>query len=93
VGCKNHDRKKWGQQRMMPRLLLRGIAVLCSGGCYFPDTLRYRDLRFATTLDDVPLIHSVSRQDCSPGNVELNLHNDVRLSIEPVVNYFVATKK
>ena len=34
AGCKNYDRKKWGQQRMMPRLLLRGIAVLCAGGCF-----------------------------------------------------------
>lgn len=46
-----------------------------------------------TSLDDVAAIHFVNRQDCLPGNVRLNSHNDARPCIAPVVNYFGEAKK
>ena len=65
--AKNNAIKKWGQQRRMPRLLLRGIAV-------------HRVVFIS--LDDVAVSVVVNLQGSLPGNVPLNLHIYARPCIE-----------
>ena len=103
LAYKNHDKKNclqhrrrlgavgfrgWAQALAVP---VRRAAALSLKPVTFPIRLRYRDLRFATTLDGDAVIRFADHQGCLFGNVRYCSHIYGQPCTAPAVNYFFST--